>query len=170
MKTMKFGGGCLATGNNFLGVVDIVKAEKEKTIIVVSAISGVTDMLVRGIIQSIQNEKKVAEIIAAISDMHYAIMEEVINDKDIFKETWDEIISRQKKLERLLYGVAYTEEITSSLRALILSYGERFCVHILAGVLKDKGIAAKAMEADEIGIITDDFFEHATALLPEVKE
>jgi len=71
-------------------------------------------------------------------------------------------------LGRLFYGIAYTEEVTKSLKALILSYGERLSAFVLSGILKSKDKDSNALETDKIGLITDEFFENATAILNEV--
>ena len=39
MKVMKFGGGCLKDGEHFRRVIDVVLSEKDKSVVVVSAIS-----------------------------------------------------------------------------------------------------------------------------------
>jgi len=73
-----------------------------------------------------------------------------------------------KKLERLLVGISYTEEISLPVKAHILSYGERLAVLLLSYLIKEKGKRSLPMEADNIGMVTDQSFENATALLPEV--
>lgn len=170
MKVMKFGGGCLKNYEHFLKVSEIIKSEKDSTVVIVSAISGTTNLLEDCIQMSMESEKKVPEIIKAIKDKHKNIVEASIRNNGIRQRTMKEIESRLKRLERLLYGVAYTEEITESVRALILSYGERLSALILSGILKSLDKDAIAMEADKIGIITDESFENATAILPEVSK
>lgn len=169
MKVMKFGGSCLANANNFLEAVKFIEEQQGNIAIVLSAISGITDLLLSGISLALNNEKNVAVIIKAIKERHFEIAN-VIMSPIIIRELQEEIVCKISKLERLLYGVAYTEEITPSLKAMILSYGERFCVHLFANLLKDRGIKATALESDEIGIITDEDYEHATAILEDTRE
>ena len=170
MKVMKFGGGCLSKPEDFFRVAEIIKLEKDKTAIVVSAISGITNILVDAVQQAMQSEKKVTGIITLLNKRHEAIVHKAIKNKEIKQEVLTELEKRLKKLERLLYGIAYTEDVTNSLRAMIYSYGERLCAVMLAGVLRSENIKAVALDADEIGMLTDESFEHATALLPEVKK
>lgn len=170
MKVMKFGGSCLANASNFLETIKFIGEQQGSIAIVLSAISGITDLLLSGISLALNNEKNVASVIKAIRERHFEIANNAILSPIIFRELQEEMESRINKLERLLYGIAYTEEVTPSLKAMILSYGERFCVHLFANVLRDKGIKAVALEADEIGIITDEYYEHATAILDYTKE
>jgi aspartate kinase len=166
---MKFGGGCLKDEESFLKVAEIIKAEKDNTVVVVSAMYNITNLLVDGIHRAKQSEEKIPKVIEALRNSHRHIADKTIKD-DIKQRTMKDIEAKIKRLERLLYGVAYTEEITDSVRALILSYGERLSAVILSGILNSKGSEAVAMEADEIGIITDESFENATAKLPQVKK
>ena len=47
MKIMKFGGTSVGSVNSILKVKQIVEAEKEPVIVVVSALGGITDQLIR---------------------------------------------------------------------------------------------------------------------------
>jgi len=170
MKVMKFGGSCLAEAKNFLETVKFVKQEEGQLAIVLSAISGTTDLLINAINLALNNERNVLSMVKALKDKHLRIIEDTISNKEIYDHVEEEIEHRLDKLERLLYGVAYTEEITPSLKAMILSYGERLCVHLFAGVLRDQGQQAIALETDDIGIITDEHYEHATALLEDTRD
>ncbi len=170
MKVMKFGGSCLANAYDFKDTVEYVLKQPKEIAIVLSAISGVTDLLLSGINLTLNSEKNVSIIIESLREKHLKIAREAISGTDIFQQFKSALEIKLNKLERLLYGVSYTEEITSSLKSMILSYGERFCVHLFSYLLKDKGREAVALESDEIGIITDEHYEHATALLNRTKE
>jgi aspartate kinase len=74
------------------------------------------------------------------------------------------------KLERLLYGVAYTEELTPRTKDLILSSAERMSAYIMEGVLLCKNVKAKAYEADRLGVVTDGIFCNATADLGKTEK
>lgn len=170
MKVMKFGGGCLKDGEHFLKVAEIISLAKEKTVVVISAISGITNLLVESIHLAMQSEKNVPDFIKNIRNKHKQIIDKAIKDDGLRQMLRRDIEARIKRLERLLYGIASTEEVTESLRAHILSYGERLSTIILSGVLKNKNKDAIAMDADRIGMITDESYENATAVLPEVKK
>ena len=61
IKVMKFGGGCLQDGPAFIKVSKIVGRQR-RIAIVVSAVSGVTELLLAAIEQSKQSEKNIPEI------------------------------------------------------------------------------------------------------------
>jgi len=170
MKVMKFGGGCLKNCEHLLKVAEIIKLEKDSVVVIVSALSGITDLLENGIQISMKSSKNVSEIISTIRNLHKHVAETSIQDNEIKQRLMKDIENRLKKLERLFYGIAYTEEITESIRAHILSYGERLSALVLSEILKSLDKDAIAVEADQIAIITDESFENATAILPEVKK
>jgi len=169
MKVMKFGGACLSTPENFLKVSEIIKSQEEKVIVVVSAISGITDMLFKALDIALRFENKIEEILKKIQKKHEFIINKTIFREEIRKRVKRRIKYKLKKLERLLYGIAYTEELTDSIKANVLSYGERFSAIILSEILIQNDKKAIAFESEKLGIVTDDSFENATANLNETK-
>lgn len=170
MKIMKFGGSCLRDSDHFLRVAEVILSEEKPVVVVVSAILGVTDMILDGLHEALDSEFKIPPFMEALGDRHKSIVQEAIRKKQIRQNVFSSIEERLEKLKRLLYGVAYTKEITDSVKALILSYGERFCVHILSAMIRDKGRDSWPLESDYIGLITDDSFDNATADLVQTKE
>ena len=162
MKVMKFGGGCLKNAEYFNKVLQIIKSEKKQVAIIVSAIYGITDMLIEAIQGAKKNEKTIGLSIDNILDRHTRIIQETINNLVIKRATNQKVDEMIKKIERLLYGVSYTEEVTPSIKSHILSYGERLSAITLNGFLLDNGINSEVIESDKIGMDTDGSFENAT--------
>ncbi len=168
MKVLKFGGGCLKDSRCFKSASGIILGEEGRTAAVVSAISGLTDILDQGLQKALYSEKSVPKAIKAIREKFHQICEDTILDQGTRDTTMGSIAIRLEKLERLLYGVAYTGEITESLRAMIMSFGERMSALTLAGVITSRGGEGVAMASDQIGVITDESYRNATADLGEV--
>ncbi len=170
MRVAKFGGGCLRVPEDFINIANILKeGQPESTVLVVSAVFGVTDIILNSTKFALKSEGSISLSIANIRTRHLEIIEQAINDSSIRDRVRLSIERRLKKLERLLYGVAYIGEVTASVWSLILSQGERLAVDILTGVLDDQGLSAEALESDVIGIITDYVFENATVNIPTTK-
>ena len=160
---MKFGGSTFKTPKMMERVVEVIKKAQGNCVVVVSALSGQTNEI-REYISKIRTEKKEIDIfIKNIKQKHFKFTKEVIPDKEIQKKVIEILDRYILKLERLLFGVAYTEELTPRTTDLILSSAERMSLQIIDGVLKSNGIVTKAYEADQIGIITDGEFCNATA-------
>ena len=80
MQVMKFGGTSVANSNAMAQVVDIVSkaVERDRTILVVSAIGGCTDTLIRiGNLASQRNEEY-KTLIDGLQDRHHAIIRELL--------------------------------------------------------------------------------------------
>ena len=171
MRVSKFGGGCLRVPEDFVNIATILKkGQPESTVIVVSAVFGVTDQLQKSTKFAVGSEESISESIANMRTRHFEIIDQAIEDSSIRERVSISIEARLKKLERLLYGVSYIGEVTESVWALILSQGERMAIDLLAGVLDDQGMSAKALESEAIGLITDCVFENATVNMPTTKK
>jgi aspartate kinase len=163
MKVLKFGGSTIKTPERIGEVVNIIKNDEDKLVLVLSALHGQTNEI-RKYLTKIRTEKKeLEEFIKKIRKRHFDMANKVIPDKEILQDVLEILDKLIVKLERLIFGVAYTEELTPRTTDLILSSAERMSVHIMAGVLKCNGIKACAYEADKIGIATDGVFCNASA-------
>ncbi|MBU1158007.1 MAG: aspartate kinase [Candidatus Thermoplasmatota archaeon] len=162
MKVMKFGGTCLGSEDALDRVSKVVQAEKDSKIVVVSAASGVTNTL-KEFISKPRQEKEIDDLLLALRMRHIDMLPKT--EGQVRKEALDLIEEKMTKLERLLYGVTYTEELTPRTNDLILSFGERLSVIVVAARLTDEGLNAIAMESDAIGFITNDHHGNAVALL-----
>lgn len=170
MKVLKFGGSSLKNAKNFVDVVKIIKNEEGKIIIVLSGVCGVTDTLHTYLTYNKFDEMALQGLIQHLKRLHFRISSEAISDIAILKNVQNTLQKKLERLERLLRGVYYIEEITDRARDLILSYGERLSVSILAGVLVDRGVKAKAFEADNLGILTNGNFGNAVAVLNPISK
>jgi aspartate kinase len=170
MKVMKFGGSSIKTPKLMKKVAEVVKNEPDKKVIVVSALSGQTNEI-REYLKTIETEKKdINSFVSTILLRHKDMAFSVLTNQNILDKVYENLKSQILKLERLLFGVVYTEELTPRTNDLILSSAERMSVYILEGLLLENGISAKAYEADKIGIVTDGVFLCATANLPKCEE
>ncbi|MDI6708299.1 MAG: hypothetical protein QME47_04360, partial [Candidatus Thermoplasmatota archaeon] len=162
MKVLKFGGACLKDAEMFMRTASVIEREKEEKAIVISAVENVTDML-REHLKNFNNIDNIDRLIQKLRAMHEEIILTAIQPKKILDSLIPELDDKLKKLERLLYGIAYTEELTLRTQDLILSFGERLSACVLKGILQARNIDAKVFETDSV-IITDDAFGSATAL------
>jgi aspartate kinase len=143
-----------------------VGAEPEGRVVVVSAVAGVTDGLL-SFISKPRGEGEIDQVIAGLRQQHVALL-------PARKGPWvgraEEVIAeRCTKLERLLYGISYTEELTPRTRDLVLSFGERLSAQVVAAHLQDRGVPSEAVESEQVGVVTDEYYGNATALLKECR-
>jgi len=170
MKVIKFGGSSLTDAESYHRVKDLLIKEKEDKVLVLSAMQGITKELQKAIKKALKEEDEVEKIIKEISKKHQIVATQAIRNSDILSDILERIEKKMKRLERLLYGINYTEEVTAKSRDMILSFGERLSVHIMEGIFRSEGIKSRAMEADDIGIITDGEFGNSTADLKSTRK
>jgi aspartate kinase len=170
MKVSKFGGSTIKNARMIKKVGHIIKDDCDGRVVVVSALYGQTNQIREYIKEIKNNNHNVEGFIKKLRTTHEKIGKQTITNKKIFDDVFSEVERRIEKLERLLFGVAMTEELTPRTADLILSSTERMSAHIIEGVLSCSGVSAKAYEADQIGIITDGVFINATADLGKTSE
>ena len=170
MKVIKFGGSILKDSKDFKEVAEIIRNENEKIVVILSGVSDVTDTLFKYLNYKKIDENAINGLINHLKSLHFKITSEAITDIAIKKKVQNTLKIKLEQLEQLLRGVYYVKELTPKTRALILSYGERLSVQILAGTLNDKGIKAKAFEADNLGIITNGDYGNAIAILNPISK
>lgn len=167
MKVLKFGGGCFKNSSSILKAAAVIQSEEDPPVVVVSALYGITDLILQGIQQAGQSEKYIPSVLKAITVYHLQLLEETMADKKQQEATSREVSVRIEQLKRLFLGIAYTQEIVPTIKAKLLSYGERLSAVVLAGIICGRGKKAVALEADKIGMITDASWENATILSSE---
>lgn len=166
MKIMKFGGTCIGTSAMISRVEDAIEREKEEKAIAISAVAGVTNQLI-DFIGRFHRDEEIESFVDEVRKAHQKLLPPPSSDhaKDV-----EALEARLQKLQTLLYGVSYTEEITPRTRDLIVVTGERLSAVILAARLKARGINASAFNSEELGIATDGVHGNATADLEECEK
>ncbi len=161
MKVLKFGGSSLKDAASMMQVGEIIAAEKGDKVIVVSAIQGVTDQLL-AFVSSVHKEQDVNLFVRDLKEKHVHFLSEIASTMSVKQDAVLRISEKMVRLERLLYGISYLEELTPRTKDLVQSFGERLSVIIVSAMLQDIGVNAVPVEADELGIITDGTFGTAS--------
>ena len=137
MKVLKFGGTSVANAQNIKLVLDIVvnKAKEEKIVVVVSALSKVTDLLQLAASKAASNEENFKEIVAEIEKKHLDTLKELIPVSE-----QSSLLSHVKRiinhLETLLDGCFLLGELSPRTSDTILSFGELLSSYIIGEALK----------------------------------
>ncbi|MCU0237213.1 MAG: aspartate kinase [Acidobacteria bacterium] len=161
IRVMKFGGGCLRDGRSIAQACAIIAAQK-KAVVVVSAVSGVTELLLGAIVQAKRHEKNIPPILAALAAKHFGVIAELCPNGPVKRRLQAAIASQISQVERLLTGIACHRDLTPAVRARLLSHGERLAARLLAGVMESLETESAAMDAHRAGICTDDNCENAS--------
>ncbi|NNF98780.1 MAG: aspartate kinase [Desulfobacteraceae bacterium] len=167
MKVIKIGGGCLNGKKTIARIVDLIEEKAKGHIIVVSALNGVTDMLISGMDIALEQEDAIPRLISRLKAQHINIAKHLIHSRSALAQCTKDIGKMLHQLERLLYGLNFTREITPRLYDVISSYGERFSAQLLTSILRSRGLPVVHRAPHKIGMITDGKFSDATAKLKQ---
>ncbi|MFH1255997.1 MAG: aspartate kinase [Candidatus Diapherotrites archaeon] len=171
LVAMKFGGGILSTAEDFKRVAEIVRKRREKgeeIAIAVSAIKGMTDELIDAAKGAVKNSRGIDGFIRHAKESHSKALEG-IKDTGIKEAAANEIAVKIGLLEKALYGVSYLKELSPRSYDLLQTFGERIAIELLEAYLLDNGVNAKALEADEAGMIVDSNYGRASPKMDEVE-
>jgi aspartate kinase len=155
MVVVKFGGTSVGAAAQIDQAARIVYAMRDrKPIIVVSAMGGVTDLLlhageaaVTG--QTRQREDKLWDI----RSRHDQTINELFKDRSVAMSIQDTERIIWEEIQKVFTGISLLREISARSRDLISSFGERLVVPIFARYLSTLGQDAEPVDAREI-IIT----------------
>ena len=103
----------------------IVEAEQGETIVVVSALGGITDKLIATSKNAFDGDKAYVDELAAIRKRHHDMVEAVIEGKDKQQTLLTKIDSLLDELQSIYYGVFLIRDLSPKTQAAIVSYGER---------------------------------------------
>src|SRR4051812_6784698 len=168
MIVMKFGGTSLGNGERILRAAQLVAAERgRQPVIVVSAMSQVTNKLadLSADVTMPDNRKNLAKGIQRLRDQHHQAAKDLGLGPDAEKTLLQNLDGLISQLEGTLNDIAAQGEPTARAYDLIICFGERLTIHLMAAALQKHGLDAAALEASEF-LITDDNFGNAAPLLP----
>lgn len=164
MKTMKFGGTSVGSPEAIAQVADIIEAELaagEQVAVVVSAMSGVTDMLIRSIKSAREGDKwEYLSLSGKIRDKH----EEAINTLIVPGAQREGILQMVHDLldehVRLCEAIHTLNEATPRITDSIVSFGERLSSRVIAAVLQGRGVNARQYDSSQF-LVTNDNYQNA---------
>ncbi len=166
---MKFGGTSVGNGARMKHVAELAKEYRDKgneVVLVTSALSGVTDALLKNAKEASETGKTSAikEFIADLTKHHHQAAHEAINKTSILEKVTGELDSRIEEIEKALIGICYLGELTVRSIDYISSYGERLAAPILCGSLNSLGVKSHSFTGGEAGILTTDEYGNARPL------
>src|SRR5271156_749748 len=169
---MKFGGTSVGDASCIRRAAEIVKAaaESRPVVVVVSAMSGVTNRLIQGARQAeAGEEEKLQGLIDALREQHQAAANGLVVDAAKRKEIVAACAGVLEELARLLHGTALLRELTPRALDAISGIGERLSAPLVAGAITAMGLRSEPISATEI-IVTDAHHGRAEPLMPQTRE
>ena len=137
MKVMKFGGTSVGSVNSILNLKNIVEnaAKEENVIVVVSALGGITDKLIKTAQMAVDGDTAFNEELQAIVTRHHELIYSVIPDEEKRTELLKEVNMLLNELDNIYQGLALINNMTPKSEATIVSYGERISSRIVTALI-----------------------------------
>ena len=164
MKVLKFGGSSVASSENINKVINIVQesSNKNNVAVVVSALGGVTDLLLEAGNLACKGDENYKNSFNAIEERHIQVVRELIpvnNQSSVLGQ----VKKMLNKLESTLEGVSLINELSDKTSDKIVSFGELFSSFIIAEALKSNDLDAELKNSQEL-IVTDENFSNAAVI------
>lgn len=134
---MKFGGTSVGSVNSILNLKSIVEAAaaNDKVIVVVSALGGITDKLIKTSQMAVEGNLAFNDEFQHIVARHHELIYSIIDDEERRTTLLQEVDKLLNELDNIYQGLALINNITSKSEATIVSYGERISSRIVTALI-----------------------------------
>jgi aspartokinase/homoserine dehydrogenase 1 len=167
MQVLKFGGTSVADAGAMSRVVDIVSAavERDRTILVCSAISKCTDTLIEIGHRAARRDDSYRTLIDQLQERHAAIINELLTPERQ-EEAHAQVRELFESLQSIAQGVCLVGELSPASLDAIVSFGELLSTRILAIRFAETGIPHKWIDARQI--IRTERVSGRSVVVPEI--
>lgn len=137
MKVLKFGGTSVGSVQSILSLKRIVEneAKRQPVIVVVSALSGITDKLISTAITALRHDDHWKREFDAMVDRHHKMIDTIITDNKKREDLFNRVDSLFEQLRSIYYGVYLIHDLSQKTQDTIVSYGERLSSNIVATLI-----------------------------------
>lgn len=137
MKVLKFGGTSVGSQKSILCLKRIVEkeAQKQNVIVVVSALSGITDKLITTSELALKGDERYKSEIADMICRHHRMIDQIITDTQKREELFNKIDTLFEQLKSIYYGVFLIHDLSEKTQNVIVSYGERLSSYIVTSLI-----------------------------------
>ncbi len=168
---MKFGGTSVGSAERMQNVAELVKehSRRAEIVVVVSAMGGVTDMLIRAATEASRGDREQWKSVRQeIARRHREVADRTLSAGEQ-AVVLPRLAEQVGNFENLCSGFSLVREVTPRAMDTLSSLGEVMSATLLAAILRSQGVPAEAVDATEL-IVTDDKFGNATPLFEETNQ
>ncbi|NJY62477.1 aspartate kinase [Salinimicrobium sp. CDJ15-81-2] len=143
MKVLKFGGTSVGSAESIRNVRNIIKSQNGRKIVVVSAMSGVTNRLVEiSEAGKTGNQENVDQLMLELKLKHLQLIDELLESEKTRHATQNLFLELFSELQETLKEQAFNE-------AAVITFGETFLSLIFSNYLEEKGTSNTLLDAKE---------------------
>ena len=158
MQVLKFGGTSVANAQNINKAIAIIEQaiKKEPAIVVVSALGGITDVLLHCAVLAAAGDEQFKEKLLSIEQRHLEVVKALI---PVAQQS--SVLSFVKKncneIEDICNGIFLLRELSARTKDRMAAYGELLSSHIIAARLKTGGTKNTWKDSRELVATNSDF-------------
>ncbi len=171
--TMKFGGTSVGSPEAIAQVMQIVREhlnDGHELAVVVSAMSGVTDLLLDSAAAAAAADVAAYRAINdAIREKHSTVVESLISSEPARSAILSEVNELLGAHIELCEAARILGEVTPRIADALVSFGERLSSRVIAAVMQDAGLPVKQVDSQQY-IVTDNQFQDADPLWEATEE
>ncbi|HUO84785.1 MAG TPA: lysine-sensitive aspartokinase 3 [Thermoanaerobaculia bacterium] len=172
MIIIKFGGTSVGSTATLRDAIEIVAARRERNpIVVVSALSGVTNQLVAASQAAAAGRvEEMRQIVQEIEARHQEIAFELVQQKSDYLEMFQRQLAREMaQIGAILEGMALVGEITPRAHDKIVAIGEKLSSVLFAYTMRLKMLTGVHVDSEDV-VVTDDEFGAANPDMDATRE
>ena len=136
MHVLKFGGTSVGSIASIKSVKQIVESRNEPTIVVVSALGGITDHLISTANKAAAGDESYREEFELIVQRHNDVVAGLLDGEELSGIKLF-LNSTLQELKNIYDGIFLIRELSSRTLCTVVSYGERISSRIIATVIND---------------------------------
>ena len=135
MKVLKFGGTSVGSVESIRQIQHIISQQSDDCIVVVSALGGITDQLLKAARMALQSSEAYMEVYQQIRQRHLDMVNTLIDNATVRQMLLHELEGILDELRSILFGVHLVCDLSEKTEAAIVSYGERMSSRIVTAAL-----------------------------------
>lgn len=138
MKVLKFGGTSVGSVKSILSVKQIVEkeAKRQSVIVVVSALGGITDQLLRTARMACKGDNGWKASYQQMVERHHSMIDTIFQDPIDKVELFNQTDALLEQLRSIFFGVNLIQDLSQRTEDVIVSYGERLSSRIVARLIR----------------------------------
>ena len=153
IHVLKFGGTSVGQVSAILKTIDVIQtaATTSGVVVVVSAMSGVTNKLLEAARCSEAGDRKaVSSILEALRNQHALTVNALVDSGEERGKLLNKIAALLEECDQFCQGTTFLRELTPRTRDAISSLGERLIVPVLSAALRERGLSSTFIEASDL--------------------
>lgn len=164
MIVLKFGGTSVADAERILGAAAIVRERRDRRpVVVVSALAGVTDLLVRAVACAREgNREGIEPLLSDLARRHRWAISGAVENAGARHDLTLKVDGMLEELRQLLRSVRLLGEGTPRASDTLLAFGELMASRIVAAAFQASGLPSRFVDPREV-VVTDGTHGAATA-------